>query len=338
MSDHDPHVGAAAVPGKSPDTRRVKASIILLKVFAGLSFLVAVLDMLDMLKGTVLEGYVPHMTLLLLGTMALYLLEERREEHEQLRTAVAEHDEQLLHALRAEISTANLGQTQGFERLLNAKGTDLVMALKGVEVRPPMDPLEYYRYLAVRVTGAKASVDDLTWGAVSAPARNSDEEQAFKTYEASLTAACKGRNHIRIREVFTFPSAGRVERARKVLQDERAGTHYVRYFDVDHQRLPPLLQFTLIDRDEVIFGTHRGEVRGPHGEQYLAVRHPRIVALFADYFDNIWGSAERLKDAELCDLGVLDRLKAELERARTGTDRRRRGRRRPPPPASPAGQ
>lgn len=323
-------VGDVPDEGPGRGRRRFKLSVVLLWVFGALSAIVAVLDMLDALKDTWLAGYVPHMTLLLLAALAVYLLEERREELGELRRAMAEHDETLIESLRVELRSANDVQTSGLAGLLDLKGSELVAALEGVEVRPPIDQLGYYRYLADRVSAARDSIDDLTWGAVSAPTRSSKEEDAYKQYVTAMKDACE-KSHVRIREVFTFPSERRIERARELLANALLKTYYVRYFDVDHEDLPPLMQFTLIDRKEVVFGTHRGELRAAEGERYLAVMHPGIVALFADYFDTIWEAGLTLRDSQTSDPGALDRLQAKLERLRATLNRRRR-RRTPPPP------
>jgi hypothetical protein len=296
--------------------RKGTVSIILMGVLGVLGCGAALLDAFDLLEAT---NALPEITIALLTAMALYLLQERREEHRELRRAVAERDQQLVSALRSLVVGANDEQTHVLVRSLDRSAR--------AEVRVWEDQESYYRRLAYSVTTARKSVDDLTWGAVSEPTRSREEALAFERYVNSLKDMCRQPSPIRVREIFTFPSQGRLDRARALLGETGLDSYFVRYFDVNHDALPPLMQFTIIDREELILGTHRGGLRSAEGERYLSVRHPEIVRLFAAYFDTIWTSGRPLLDAQTRDFDALERIQGQLQRKKAGKK---------PPPASPA--
>jgi hypothetical protein len=311
-------------PARSPVSRdaplvrwyrslRLGAAQIIIILVAVFGIGISLLDWLGQLDQPWVVHKVPNMTLLLLAGIALYLIEERRQEHAELRRAVGRRDEKLADALRAAITRNSQEQSSLFLNALEVKGGELVTAVKGVFVKKLDDPDEYYRYLADRVRTAKRRIDDLTWGAVSLSDRAPAEVESYDAYVAAIIDACTHRKDLKVREVYTFPNMLRIERVEDML-GRNLPNYFVHYFDVNHDGLPPLLQFTVIDGEEVIFGTGRGQRRTSSGEKYLSIRSRPVAEKFAEYFNTIWESGKPIRDPNTNDLATLTRFKKKLER------------------------
>lgn len=279
-----------------------------------ISLAINVLDWVGLLDNwPVLRERAPIMTLLLVSIIAIYLLQERAQEHAQLRRAVARRDRTLVDGLRVDLTKLTQEQTTVFLTALEAKGAELVSAVKGVFVKKMDDPEVYYRYLAERVGTAKRSIDDLTWGAVSLSTRTPSEAAEYNAYVTAMVDACTRRNNLKVREVYTFPTMLRLERVEAMLQ-RNLPNYFVHYYDVNHDGLPPLLQFTIIDTEEVIFGTGRGQHRTAAGEKYLSIRSRPVAEKFAEYFNMIWESGKPIRDPNTNDLAKLAEIRKKLER------------------------
>ena len=103
--------------------------------------------------------------------------------------------------------------------------------------------------------GAKRTIDDLTMG-VSAPSTTSASAQAFKKYVETIAAVCQKRA-IAYREIIYFPPVVHLERAESMLRKNLFG-YRLRYYEFSREDIPPLLQFMVIDQEEVILGSYRG--------------------------------------------------------------------------------
>lgn len=206
----------------------------------------------------------PHLTLGLLAIITTYLATERKTELEEIDK---------MH-------------TKTIKRI--------VVSLKGVQTVKLDNPSEYFQHLTNRIRNANKSVDDLTWGIVKTEERMPVENRTYHDYIKSLSYACENEN-IRVREVFTFPDNQRLERAIGKIQESHPNYH-LRYYNVDHNTLPPLLQFTIIDSDEVIIGTHRGKNIPQETEYYLSIKDPGLVNKFCDYYTAIWHEASPVID------------------------------------------
>jgi hypothetical protein len=187
---------------------------------------------------------------------------------------------------------------------------DSLNAVSLLEIRPFNSPQEIYQYWTQRLQEAEKSVADLTWGNYP-PHYTSTDKDALKAYVDYIPAVC-GRG-IRYREVMTFPNIERVTRARQML-NHKAHNYHLRYYDLgDHTRTPPLMQFSVIDTEEVfIFFYREPKAELGSGELRLAIRHPTIVRLFLDYFDAIWRVAEPLKQGDDVENDLLDKIETAV--------------------------
>jgi hypothetical protein len=184
--------------------------------------------------------------------------------------------------------------------------------VKGVFVKKLHTSEEYYGYLAERVATANKSVDDVTWGAVSPAGLVETERDAFTAYRQSVKAAC-ARPNLKFREIYSFPSMSRVERLEETIASS-LNNYHARYYEVTSDKVPPLLQFTIIDGEEVIFGTGRGANRSKESETYLTVRSRTIAEKFGQYFSIVWDSARPIPDKGKTVAETIARLRRQSER------------------------
>ena len=151
------------------------------------------------------------------------------------------------------------------------------------EIRQFNSPHDIYQYWTQRLQNAKRSVVDLTWGHYP-PHYTVADKDALKTYINYIPEVC--RRDIRYREVMTFPNIERVTRAKHMLE-HKIHNYHLRYYDLgDHIGTPPLMQFSVIDSEEVFIFFYRDPLSELGSDELrLAIRHPTIVKLFLDYFE-----------------------------------------------------
>ena len=87
----------------------------------------------------------------------------------------------------------------------------------------------------------------------------------------------------------------------------------LRFYNIPVEHMPPLIQYVVIDKEEIIFCAYRAPYLPTEGEIYLAVKHPKIVGLFQDYYDSIWQGAKKIKEADRIDRAELQRIQMELK-------------------------
>lgn len=175
------------------------------------------------------------------------------------------------------------------ESMITDQANRVIRQLNGVEVKCLNSRREYWDYLTKKVLGAQTSVEDLTWGpAVDAPDAQATRK-AFGRYKDAVQTVSTQRDDVVLREVFTFPADSRIAHVEKMMGLE-AKNYYAKYFELKESI--PLLQFAVIDGEEVILGTHHE----PADECYLSIRHPDIAAKLSSYFSKIWREAHPIGD------------------------------------------
>lgn len=288
--------------------------ILILLLFA-LSLRYQILDWMGELEGRAdIQTRIPLMTLLLVSIVAIYLLQERKQEHKELRQAISEREAGFKEELVTQVRSVAAAHSTEFRAMLDAKGLELVGAMKGVSVDQKKDQTEYYDCLASAIREAKTVVEDLTWGEVSPTTRNNAEEQAYQRYLEALREASRSTGGVRVREIYTFPNVARVSRAEDFLINQQLNNYWARYYDLNHAFIPPLMQFTVIDRKLVILGTHRGKLGHTERENYVVIQHPYIAEKFASYFHAIWISAAPLRDPSKHNLSALGKMREKLRK------------------------
>ena len=259
--------------------KRYYEEIVLTIVAVG-SIFVSFLDFLGLLDRG-FSNRIPTMTLLLLGGTAMYLVIERKSKIDHLESLVIE----------------------GFERTITS--------LDGVEVKIFDTPAELYEYMSRRVMEAKSQICDTTWGPATpeaiVKARTENDRRAFDRYLRSI-AKVSERRGIQYKEIMVFPNLSRLDRVKSLIEKNPYG-YNLRYYDVSNHT-PPRLGFMVIDSEEVILVSYR--YFNTDEEYYIAVKHPRVVRLFKDYFEIIWHEAQVIKEGNNVNTNAIKNIEQKL--------------------------
>lgn len=256
---------------------RNRFEIVMLGATAILSALVALLDFLGFLDRTDwLTARIPTLTLLSVGLVAGYLVLERRNQLENMQ----KDSQQRL----AELSQAITQST-----------TTIIESLNGIEFKRFESANDVIGYVSKRLLQAKRQVDDLSWNSTIGLSHG-----LSTTYETDAEYAgrvAKVAERIPYREVFIFNRPGRIEKLKTRIEENRPGYSCAYYADTSI----PLLQFMVIDNEEVIVLTDMLKSK-------FAVKHPYIVGLFAEYYEEIWRKATPIKIGTTIRQDVVERL------------------------------
>src|SRR5438874_1483183 len=213
---------------------------------AGASIIISLLDFAGLLQGIpFLAGHTSSLSLLVIGAVMGYLALERRSKLDKIEEEI----------------------TQGFERTLSSMTGDQVKLFEDVK--------DMWEYLARRTKEAHRNVDDLVWGDRLSKRRTPTQEAAYQQYLSTISSVTLG-TPVEFRQVMTFPSPPRLAREESLAGQEHFG-YQLRYFDIDHKLLPLLIQFTIIDSEEVIFTFHCGRYVPAEPETHLSTRQKEIV-------------------------------------------------------------
>jgi hypothetical protein len=238
--------------------------ILLLGATAIISALVALLDFLGVLDGIPwLANRIPTLILLVIGMAAAYLVVERRDYLENMQANTEHRIDNLEHAI------------------LNSTRT-IVDSLEGVEFQKFDTRNELLNYVIKRIAKAHSRIDDLSWSPAISLTHELDVNQRLdKKYAEQVSLASK---KISYREVFIFNRPGRIETLEKRLQENSPGYSCAYYQPTE----VPLIQFMIIDNEEMIILSDQF----PH---YYTIRHPDLIKLYSDYYEEIWRKATVLK-------------------------------------------
>ena len=266
-----------AVPDNFQPTWRNRFELILLGATAVVSAGVSLLDFLGVLDELPwLADRVPTLTLLATGLVAGYLVLERRNQLEKMENKTA----QRLTQLESAISEAT---------------TTVIDSLNGLELRKFDTNADAVNYVNKRLLQARHQIDDLSWS----PALNFGH-QLDQIVALDNTYAERVKNiatKIPYREIFIFNRPGRAEKLKRRVEENAPGYSCAYYSET---QIPPL-QFMVIDKEEVIILSDQFPTR-------LAIRHPYLVKLFEEYYEEIWKCAVPIKIGKDVDKKVLDNI------------------------------
>ncbi|HKQ06786.1 MAG TPA: hypothetical protein VJ464_16750 [Blastocatellia bacterium] len=257
----------------------MKEKIILI-VVGGLSILIALSHMIGLLELVPwLEHRIPVFTLLVVGVVAEYLAFENKKKLDSI------------------------------ERLVRDGEAKIIRSLNGVEVRYFEHVSQVYEYAHKRMLEAKNSIDDLTWGDAD-HFETPDHRQAHEEYIRDI-AEISSKKNFRYREVMTFPNIERLRRAEAMITNNKAKGYQLKYYEIPPQGMPPLMEFLLIDSEEVIFAFYKWPYSPTSIQFHLAVKHPDIVKLLEDYYTAVWENpnAKKLKVDDQVNGAALEEIK-----------------------------
>jgi len=169
-----------------------------------------------------------------------------------------------------------------------------IRSLEGVEVRRFTSGQEFYEYNIKRMREAKKTIDDMTFGE-DYPESTVAADEAYKRYIQTVETVCQKKT-IAYRELMSLSYLPYMERAESRLR--KGFTNYrIAYYLFDEKDKFPILQFMVIDSEEVIIGFYQAytDNRAARPIQ-VALKHPDLAALFQDYYNVLWEKANPLKD------------------------------------------
>lgn len=190
------------------------------------ALVISLLDLAGLLDGIGwLRNRIPVLTLLAVGALAAYLVTEQSLTERRQSSVVQSAVGQL---------AAKLSVTESHEFDTRAK---------------------FWLYAAKRIRESKSTIDDLTWGMVTPTAMTLVDEKAYGEYrhEIGTASSGKGANRDKVyREIMSFPNDVRLGRAIPLLNSDRYPNFQLRCYRYDHSGTPPLLQFYVFDKEEVL--------------------------------------------------------------------------------------
>lgn len=225
------------------------------------SVAIAALDFLGAIEGFPwISERIPTLILLVVGLLASYIALERRGK---------------LHELSEAINKLALGQEKSALSIMDS--------LQGVQVRKFETGYELLSYLNDTIANAKVQIDDISWrSTLRTQNYGSSAQSPNKQFPVVMREAVQ---RVPYREIMIFNKPGRKEKLQNLIVENMAGYSCV-YFPEDTEI--PLLQFVVIDHNEVI-------VLGDIVSSSISIRHPSVVKVFENYYEEAWHKAQKLK-------------------------------------------
>lgn len=230
-----------------------------------ISIAVAILDFSGALDNIQwLSDRIPTFILLGVGFLAGYLALERRSQLEAMHTE-----------LKEALNKLAVGQDKATQTLIES--------LQGVQVRKFDNGHELLRYMYDLVAKSQVRIDDLSWRATFTTRNYGDFAHNMGSQYVPIMQDAVQR--VPYREIMIFNKPGRKERFQSLITDNKPG-YSCAYYQTDTEI--PLLQFMIIDLREVI-------IFEDLAANSICISHPLIAKYFADYYEEIWQKAVKLK-------------------------------------------
>lgn len=249
-------------------------------------FVVSFLDLFNVLE--IGEKSIPYLTLTLIASIAIYLVVERRKNLES-------GQKELLRNLQLVADGVNSSRQQMNDRFsqseqeLDRAAKRLIYSLKGVDVQQFENAITCVNYATRRIKEAKSEVRDSSWGLRSgfSAAHDKDQSKGKEHWQAPLESLY-GKESFCYREIYVFNEPRKLKKLEHYIKQHNMNAlpgYFCAYFD---EIAVPVIQFMIIDQDEVIFMTEQYP-------PYLAVRNELIVQLFTRYYEDLWTKAITIK-------------------------------------------
>jgi hypothetical protein len=264
----------------------------LVEATAIVSGLISLLDFLGLLDGIPwLAERISTLTLLAVGLIAGYLVLERRNQLDSMQRGTEHHIKALSRSLSRSTST-------------------IIDSLEGVELKRFESGNEMMPYINERLLQACKQVDDLSWSPAVGLEYSLDTTQRLAAEYTERVSQVSQK--VLYREVFSFNRPGRIERLKRRLRENAPGYSCAYYEDIQ----TPVLQFMIIDNEEVF-------ILSDQMQSKMAIRHPYIVKLFAEYYEVIWKNATPIKTGTTTEeklvQGILNKFEVTQESSAMGS-------------------
>lgn len=252
----------------------------------GISLIIAFLDLFELLDPvSPIAQKIPALTLLAVGSVASYLVLERRRMNNSIESF----------------------QKQG-ENILDSitrSSDQVIKSLDGVKVVSFSSSAELVTYAAERYRNAKC-IDNITWSGSSKQPRTRRDLDAYTAYQSAISEVAK-RPDALWREVVIFGSIEHFKREKERILDEENVGYSLGYYEqsVSNGKVPRRLGFAIVDNEEMFVSYSPSSV-------WLLIKHPEIIKYFSAYFEDIWKDATKLKQADDIDYDELEAIGNEL--------------------------
>jgi hypothetical protein len=165
---------------------------------------------------------------------------------------------------------------------------------------------DFVSAFTARIRTAKR-IDDVTWSSEEDGRErwSGQDRAAYHLLHEIITEIAK-KDDVIWREVIIFSDKERFEREKKRILDPKTPGYNVGYYDIPPPTAPPRLGFAVIDNGDPDADT---EVFLSSDKIRFSIKHPAIVAYFAQYFELAWKRAKKLKQGTK----VYEDLLNELE-------------------------
>lgn len=250
--------------------------------------IISILDFFGLIGTLSFFPSIAQLSLLLLGSIALYIAIERRNTLEDLVSGIDD-----------------------LKSINQQSVSKIIESLKGVEIVSFETPIALLAYTNDRIKKAQKTIDDLSW--VSEIALGSELERNKDISKKHIEITGKVSEKVAYREIFIFSSAGpngdyalrgRYDKFEKRITEDNSGYSCAFFNEMPKTPLP---QFMIIDNEEVIFLTDAYPA-------YFAIKHPVIVRYFRSYYNDIWNNAEIIKRDEFVYQEVVDKIRRKYAR------------------------
>ena len=254
-----------------------KFETFLLSATVILSGLISLLDFIGVLDSIPwLAARIPILILLFVGLVAGYLILERRIQLEKIQKNQNTRFDELEH-------------------IINNSTYTTIASMEGVEMTPYESGTDLLSYAIQRMQEAQCQIDDLSWSPVISLGRELNFiQEAFEEYEKSIANISE---NIAYREVYIFNRPDRKEKLKRRIAENSPGYSCAYYEELN----VPLIQFMIIDRNEVIVLSEQFQTK-------FSLRHPYIVKLFEEYYEKIWRNAIPIKIGKDIKTDVVNKI------------------------------
>lgn len=250
------------------------------------SFFVVVLGILQVVDETIVSSAI----LACLALVSMSLLANRRES-EKLKEDLKLH--------KFKIDSAEILEA------LSSSSNSVIQALDGVKVTTFADRQAYTRYRTEQLRKA-TKVDDVTWRfqGLSTQTYSRGDIDA-KREELDIISQIVNKPKVVWRGVAVFSSLEHFEREKSLITDPSNIGYNFGVYDFDSRGPLPLVGYMIIDDRELL-------IAYPHKSIRLAISHPKIVALFSAYFEDVWQNSQKLKQGNKIDLHKIQQIEDAL--------------------------
>lgn len=175
---------------------------------------------------------------------------------------------------------------------------NLIEAMKKIDIVFLEDEIQMTKYLTRQLKKCKRQVLDLTWSHKESLRHSLPQHrQADNEYERCIDEIS---NKIQYREIFIFNVSSRLKKLKKRLQENAKG-YSCAYFEPVNI---PLLQFIILDEEEVIFVSSVYPIK-------CAIKSKEVASVFTAYYTEVWEKATKIKEGEYIHESVAKKLLSE---------------------------